>query len=256
MHATSPSLSSAVRADSPLAVLSRTSSEHTSYTRNHVLLPIVAAIAASVILMGFHGDFLLADLVYAAQGHAWLMRDSWVTTTLVHQAGKTFAAAAWLAVLLAWLWSLVDRRMARWRRPLGYLAVTTLVGSLAISVLKAGTGMDCPWDLQRYGGAQPFVGLFQVRPEGMPSARCFPAGHASAGYAWVTLYFFFRTVRPQLRWVGLAAALLVGATFGISQQLRGAHFMSHDLWTLMVCWLIAVGGAHLILRPVRLGATA
>lgn len=224
--------------------------------RSHLVVPVAAAFAASVLLMVFRGDFFLADLVYAAEGHAWALRDSWATTTLLHEAGKAVVTSAWLVALLGWIWSLADRRLKRWRRPLGYLVATTLIAALMVSTLKAATAMDCPWDLQRYGGNRPFVGLLQFRPAGMPSASCFPAGHASAGYAWVTLYFFLREVRPALRWKGLATALLVGATFGISQQLRGAHFLSHDVWSLLVCWLVALAGSHLILRPGRPGAGA
>jgi len=100
--------------------------------------------------------------------------------------------------------------------------------------------MDCPWDLLRYGGGKVYYGLFTRRPPGMGSAGCFPAGHASAGYAWVALYFFFLHARPRLRWWGLATGLLAGLVFGIAQQLRGAHFLSHDVWALMVCWLVAL----------------
>ncbi|KIQ96535.1 phosphatase PAP2 family protein [Lysobacter sp. A03] len=220
------------------------------------MYPLVATAAASVVLIGAHGDFLLADLLYTAQGNAWALRDSWITTTLVHEAGKAVSAAAWLGALIASLWSLVDPRLSHWRRPLGYLAFATLAGSVAVSLLKAGSGMDCPWDLQRYGGLQPFVGLFESRPHSMGHASCFPAGHASAGYAWVTLYFFFRAVQPRLRWAGLALALAAGALFGISQQLRGAHFLSHDVWTLMICWLVALGGSLWILRPYGSGMPA
>jgi membrane-associated PAP2 superfamily phosphatase len=34
--------------------------------------------------------------------------------------------------------------------------------------------------------------------------------------------------------------LSVGLIFGISQQLRGAHFISHDLWTLAICWFFSL----------------
>ena len=256
MPAISQSSSAATGVDAPLAAPSPVSLRGAGFTRNHLLIPVVATLIASALLIGFRGDFLIADLVYASQGHAWILKNSWVTTALIHEAGKTASAVAWLMVLLAWVWSLVDGRLVRWRRPLVYLVVTTLIAGLMISALKAITGMDCPWDLQRYGGGQPFVGLFQVRPPGMPAARCFPSGHASAGYAWVTLYFFFLMVRPRLRWIGLAAALLVGATFGFSQQLRGAHFMSHDLWTAMVCWLVALGGYCLFFRAHKSGEAA
>jgi membrane-associated PAP2 superfamily phosphatase len=33
----------------------------------------------------------------------------------------------------------------------------------------------------------------------------------------------------------------LGLLFGFSQQLRGAHFLSHDLWTLAICWGTALG---------------
>lgn len=227
-----------------------------AFLRSHLVAPIACLLLASVVLIGFHGDFLVADLIYAAQGHAWQLRDNWATTTLVHEAGRNLSAAAWLAVLMGYVWAVVDRRLARWRRPLGYLAAATLIGSVGVWVVKANTGMDCPWDLQRYGGTQPFVALWNVRPAGMPAAACFPAGHASSGFAWVTLYFFFRAIRPQFRWFGLAAALLAGATFGFSQQLRGAHFLSHDLWTLMICWLVALAGSEFFLQANRPGAGA
>jgi membrane-associated PAP2 superfamily phosphatase len=35
---------------------------------------------------------------------------------------------------------------------------------------------------------------------------------------------------------GLAAGLI----FGLAQQLRGAHFLSHDLWALAISWLVAL----------------
>src|SRR3546814_13809021 len=54
------------------------------------------------------------------------------------------------------------------------------------------------------------------------------------------LFFFFGGTRPQWRWKGLVAGLCAGLVFGVSQQLRGAHFASHDAWTLLVCWLVAL----------------
>ncbi|MGV8939919.1 MAG: phosphatase PAP2 family protein [Lysobacter sp.] len=229
--------------------LSQTGIPH--FYRNHLLLPGIAAICLSAVLMGLDGDFLLADRLYAMQGHAWALKVHWITEGLIHQRGKSLSAAVWLLVLAAWAWSAWDARLARWRRPLAYLAITTLLACLAVSVLKAVSGMDCPWDLQRYGGSQTFVGLLQLRPPQMPSAACFPAGHASAGYGWVTLYFFLLAVRPRWRWAGLAIALVAGGVFGFSQQLRGAHFLSHDLWSLMTCWLVALAGYVLMFRTAR-----
>jgi membrane-associated PAP2 superfamily phosphatase len=105
------------------------------FYRNHLLLPVMAAICLSTILMGLQGDFMLADRLYALQGHAWTLKSHWITEMVIHQQGKSVSAAAWLVVLAAWIWSARDARLARWRRPLTYLAITTLLACLAVSVL-------------------------------------------------------------------------------------------------------------------------
>ncbi len=37
----------------------------------------------------------------------------------------------------------------------------------------------------------------------------------------------------------LGIGLLAGTVFGVAQQLRGAHFLSHDVASLIVCWAVA-----------------
>ena len=125
------------------------------------------------------------------------------------------------------------------------------LGTGVVSLLKSLTNMDCPWDLARYGGSREFIGLFATRPAVMPRGVCFPGGHSSAGFAWVSLYFVALMMRPAWRWRGLAVGLLAGGLFGVSQQLRGAHFLSHDLWTLATCWAVSLG-LYLLIEPVRL----
>ena len=251
-----PASSMSFNADASIDVAGATSSAWVSHDgvnfyRNHLLLPLAAALAASVLLMVLHGDFWLADHLFALQGHAWKLKSHLVTETIIHVGGKRLSLVAWLLVLAAAIGSCFGSRFVRWRRPLAYLALTTGLASLLVSGLKATSGMDCPWDLLRYGGDRAFIGWFDWRPESMPAGRCFPAGHSSGGYAWVTLYFFFLVARPRLRWVGLTLALVVGTTFGISQQLRGAHFLSHDMWTLTICWLTALAGYLVFFRHRR-----
>ena len=146
---------------------------------------------------------------------------------------------AWLVVVAAWLVARPRAGLQHWRGPLAYLAVSTLLATAVVAWIKSWSNMDCPWDLLRYGGERPYVGLLGLRPVGLSRGACFPAGHASAGYAWLSLYFFFRATRPRLRWIGLLAGATAGLVFGASQQLRGAHFLSHDVWTAALCWMVA-----------------
>lgn len=207
----------------------------------HLWLPLAAFLALAVALMAWHGDEWFADRLYAWQGHRWALRLNFITEQLIHKLGRDLSTAAWLGVLAAWIVARTRPGLSRWRKPLAYLAISTLWATALVAWIKSWSNMDCPWDLARYGGDRVFVGLFGLRPIGLPRGVCFPAGHASAGYAWMALYFFFLGTRPRLRWLGLSAGAVLGALFGLSQQLRGAHFMSHDLWTAAICWLSALG---------------
>ncbi len=219
--------------------------------RGHLWVPLALALLASAMLMGAGGDQWLADRLYRLEGQQWALQNAWVTTHLIHQAGKwTSSVAALVAIVLCFhAWR--TERAPAWRWPLLYLVLAVAQGTGVVSLLKSLTNMDCPWDLARYGGTRQFIGLFATRPPGMPRGVCFPGGHSSAGFAWVSLYFFALMVHPAWRWRGLALGLLAGGVFGVSQQLRGAHFLSHDLWTLAICWTVSLG-LYLLIEPVRL----
>lgn len=231
----------------PLGGVHRSRRLACSFYATHVWMPAIAFAAVSVVLMGLHGDFWLADRLYAMEGHAWALQSGYVTQDLLHAGGRQASKYAWLGLLLILVASLFVPAAKPWRRPLVYLLLATLLSTAAVGMLKRWSNMDCPWDLLRYGGTHNYYGLFTQRPPAMGQGRCFPAGHASAGYAWVALYFFFAAARPRWRWWGLGVGLAMGLVFGIAQQLRGAHFLSHDLWALMICWLLALTLSQLLL---------
>ncbi|RMR62467.1 hypothetical protein ALP83_200087 [Pseudomonas syringae pv. actinidiae] len=62
----------------------------------------------------------------------------------------------------------------------------------------------------------------------------------------------FRDRKPKLAKAGLIAAFSLGTIFSIGRMLQGAHFLSHNLWTAVFCWLICLGVYYFILyRPER-----
>ncbi|MFZ5529728.1 MAG: phosphatase PAP2 family protein [Pseudomonadota bacterium] len=127
-----------------------------------------------------------------------------------------------------------------WRQPrvLGYLLAAMLLGPLLVSVLKHTTTRPCPWDLSLFGGNVPYhellsEPLFTRTEPGM----CFPGGHASAGFA---LLAFVPLLRDRQRTHAMLAALGFGLVMGWTQMMRGAHFLSHNLWTAWICWAAVV----------------
>jgi len=210
------------------------------FLQHHLLLPWLSLLIASMLLMAGGGDQWLADQLYRWQGGSWVLKDNGWTQQLIHQGGKNSSVLCALLLIAALLRTYFDKRWRELRRPLLYVFLTLGLSTGWVALLKFVTNMDCPWHLQRYGGTHEFIGLLTARPADYGAVACFPSGHASAGYGWIGLYFFALHVAPQWRKHVLWLVLAVGALFGIAQQLRGAHFLSHDLWTLCLSWTVAV----------------
>jgi membrane-associated PAP2 superfamily phosphatase len=120
------------------------------------------------------------------------------------------------------------------------LAATALTAVTVISSLKSISTTSCPWSLSDFGGVAHYAPHWSHLFESDGgNGGCFPAGHASSGFAFLGGYFAFRHDRPSLAWKWLLVAVMAGLALGIAQQIRGAHFMSHTLWTGWICWATA-----------------
>lgn len=216
-----------------------------------LLAPAFALIAAALLSSLTRFDLRLADALYAWQGGTWSLRTSFLTQQVLHVAARDASVVAWIVVVIALASACSNARWCAWRRPLACLALSVLLSTLLVAWVKSWSNVDCPWDLARYGGRHAYVDLFAARPAAWSAGRCFPAGHASAGYAWMATYFLLLSMRPAWRRYGLAAGITLGLAFGFAQQLRGAHFLSHDLWTAALCWLVAVAVHAVARQPLR-----
>ena len=184
-----------------------------------------------------NGDLWLAHLAGDAGGFA--LRDHWWLNQVMHSGGRWLAWALALALCLAVWWPQgVLQRLPLSRRL--QLAGTVLASVLMVSLLKSVNPASCPWDLAGFGGlAHPVSHWAWWSAPGGAAGRCFPAGHASAGFAFIGGYFVFRQQLPALARRCLLLALAAGMVLGLGQQWRGAHFMSHTLWSGWLCWCLA-----------------
>ncbi len=135
------------------------------------------------------------------------------------------------------------------RREAAFLLVCIGLIPLTAGVLKKTTGVFGPWKIARYGGEQPYRTLFEAIPHvaGQERGRGFPAAHCSGAFALMGLYFVAkgRTARRA----GLACGLAAGWTVGVYQMLKGAHYLSHTVVTMIVAWLMV----QLLARAFGLG---
>ena len=181
-------------------------------------------------------DLVLAHWFGTAQGFA--LRDHWLFTTVLHEGARRLSWLLVVGLSLAVWWPVgVLRQLDRWQRL--QLVVSILLGLALVVAIKRISSTSCPWDLAEFGGLARYVSHWRFGLVDGGGAHCFPAGHASAGFAFVGGYFVLRDRAPRAARIWLAAALAAGLVLGVSQQMRGAHFMSHTLWTAWLCWTVA-----------------
>ena len=211
---------------------------------DRTLWPAVLMLAGVIALFEFTQlDLALQDRFFDfATGRWWIDARDPVWRTLFYTGPKVAIIA--LAVALA----AVALGPVRWRMRLTmarrdvFVALLTLASVPALIGLgKNVTNVFCPSEIRRYGGKIPYVALCSPYPDDdRPATRghCFPAGHASGGFALLGLAWLRRT-RPAW-WVGLALGLGTGGMMGLYQMLKGAHYLSHTLVTLLVAWILAL----------------
>jgi len=200
---------------------------------------VLLASAAFILWLGRGTDIdlMLADAVYDAGLQDFPWRHAWLTETFSHGILKlalTFAAAGCILAALHDALRRPPGRSPLQRLRLRVIGLSALLVPLIISSLKQASVAHCPWDLARYGGNEPYLRLFDALPFGVQPGHCLPAGHASSALWLVSLCVLWLPARPRTALRVAVAALMFGGLIGWLQQLRGAHFLTHTLWSLWI----------------------
>ncbi len=203
--------------------------------------PLAFSLSMAFILGITDGDLAVARwLFFDAAGMQWRGGGSWWANEFMHAGGGWLVRLVIAASTATWIASFLCQRARVWRRPAGYFLVSTLLTIGVVGLLKQLTNVDCPWDLTSFGGRFPYIPLFADRPDALRAAHCFPAAHAGSAYALMAIYFVLCGHSPGWARVGLVLTFVLGLVFGIAQQSRGAHLLSHDLCSATIAWCVSV----------------
>ena len=168
------------------------------------------------------------------------MRKDWVYSRVFHEGGKIVILSVAISAFCGFLASFHWNRLHPLRWPLLYTSLCIALTSTVVGILKQCTNRYCPWDMLCYGGKVPYTTLLDGTPAPFTNGHGWPAGHAAPALALCCLYIVAqaRDVKHPVRW--LLPCVLIGGLFAWVQQVRGAHFVSHNLWSAMISWMIAL----------------
>lgn len=209
--------------------------------------PLIIATVVLGLAIGLW-DLLGQDLAMArwfGNANGFPYRDHWLFSGILHQGARRVAWTLQLGLVLAIWWPVGPLRLLP-RRERVQLMLATLLTILGIWLLKNESLSSCPWELREFGGVAAYVSHWRWGVPDGGEGVCFPAGHASSAFAFLTGYFWLRGRAPRAAVAWLAFVLVAGMTIGLAQQVRGAHYFSHTLWAAWISWMIALLGYRLM----------
>lgn len=220
----------------------------------NTLVMLGAALAIFVTAQLGALDIWLSDQAYDFELGTWAIDhvDS-IWRPFLYEGPKVLIIVLGLALLTSivrptWL---VKLRLSRREAVFLFLCLATVPA--VVGQVRYHSGVSCPRALQRYGGdIEDHYGHVEVSrwlQEARPGG-CWPSGHASGGFALLSLAFLSRTRRTRFQFAALG--LGAGGAMGVYQILRGAHFASHIVITMLVA-LLLIKGLRLVVPKLDRG---
>lgn len=207
-----------------------------------------SALALSALLILIIGqwtdiDLMIADYYFDPLTQTFPWRKTWFANELMHGYVKSaIINSGYLLILLAILDVLFRFKTISpyCRTRLRFVVVASLLVPTAIRWVKQYSVLHCPWKIDRYAGSAPFLRLLDHIPSGLQAGHCFPAGHATVGLWLAAFCVFWMPHRPKVAISVFFGGLSVGLILGWVQQMRGAHFLFHTLWSAWLASLVIV----------------
>lgn len=217
-----------------------------------IFIMIILLLLTSFVLEHSTMDLAVTKLFYQGDGRWMVDKQNQLMFLAFYTTPKYLLISLEVYILAAYLHRQFNKHFTVFRplafmstRTLAYLSLTLLSIPLMVGGLKAVTHVACPVNLQAFGGDLPYVNLIQSIALSLP-AKCFPAAHASVGFALYAFAFVPELKHPRRTIILLAT--LIGMLMGGYKMLIGDHFLSHTIASLLLAWLIAQGLAALFYR--------
>lgn len=210
----------------------------------------VILLIGSVLFFGLSGaDIWVQSHFYNPLTHQWMVDSNDKVLKFIFYDG---IKRLLIVIAVLFLIGLIIGWQKSWMKPYrrGFIIVilSSIFVPLIVGSLKAVTNMPCPKNIEIFGGAYPHTCVWEkynTQTCHLEKQKCWPAGHASGGFALLALVFLFRSRKAKI--IAAATAMIIGWSMGSYKMLIGDHFLSHTVITMILAWLIIL----LIVRGVN-----
>ena len=187
-------------------------------------------------------DIFFQEYLYDFQNKQWLLHSNSIALDLFFYSGLKKALIAFAFIVLFTLLVFYKTSFVKeYKKGLMIIILSAILVPSAVIFLKRISNVPCPKNIEYFDGTYPNVTAFESYPKTFTQTSnilCWPAGHASGGFALLSLVFFFKSKKNQRK--ALIFALGIGWMMGFYKMALGDHFLSHTLITMILSWLIVL----------------
>lgn len=198
-------------------------------------------LATLVILIVFEFtslDMDLQKLLFDTDNGQWFWSaDEPVKRFVFYTGAKGIIILFGLCLMVLYCLGSMLKTSAHRQSRLRIVLLSMILVPTTVALIKNHTNIAYPRNLDPFDGPYVYKKVFQVYPHDKKPPtpqRGFPAGHASAGYSLLSLYYLFETRRHKF--LALGTAFFMGSAMGIYKILIGDHFLSHTIISLGIAW--------------------
>lgn len=205
------------------------------------ILLTASLLAGAVLFFGLSGaDIWIENHFYNPYTHRWIVDPNNPIPKFIFYDGiKRLLIVIGVLLLIGSAVAWKRPSFQPYRRGMVIVLLSSLLVPVAVGSLKAVTNMPCPKNVEYYGGNYPHVCVWEQYPSDFcpkGKIKCWPAGHASGGFALLSLVFLFRAKKAKT--AAVFAAMAIGWSMGTYKMLIGDHFFSHTVITMILAWFI------------------
>lgn len=205
-----------------------------------IIITAILLIAVIALFQFTNLDIFVQNFFYNFETKNWLInKDEPILKFFFYDGIKNLLILFAMAILFSLLFLRKKSFVQEYKKGLIIVLLAAIFVPVIIGSLKAITNTPCPCNIVNFNGKYPDIKVFDSYPKDFiqtSKAKCWPAGHASGGFALMALFFLFKTPINQKR--ALITALVIAWSMGTYKMLLGDHFLSHTIITMIMAWLI------------------
>ena len=209
-----------------------------------ILLLTTALITVFLILFYiFNLDIIIQNNFFNFVTEKWMVdRDEIIKKIIFYKIPKIIISLNILAFFALSIFSFKKKnhKFYKYRHQILLIFLGLSFIPMIAGNVKKFTNTYCPSQLEIYGGNKPYIKIFDSYPTNFvqeKKGKCFPAGHVTSAFAFYILFFALKSYHQKI--ISFLLATLFGWIIGLYQILKGAHFVSDTLITMLLSFLLA-----------------